>query len=253
MDSDALISADVAGAGELGFIALILQADIVVKSVMLMLVLASIWVWAVVIDKGLRLRAINRRTRQFEEMFWSGIGYDKLQRAVTNQEQHPIATMFLAAMQEYSAAPPSHDRADRSALLDRVGRIMHLTQDRDMDRLERSIGSLATIGATAPFVGLFGTVWGIMNSFQAIAQSENTNLAVVAPGIAEALLATAIGLVAAIPAVIFYNKLSNDIDRLANRFSAFAEEFTILLSRDLEGGGSQLRADSANRPGFAAG
>jgi biopolymer transport protein TolQ len=147
-----------------------------------------------------------------------------------------MAMLFAAAMEEWRDGPRPAPAADQSGLLQRIGKIMGLTLERELETLGRHLSSLATIGATAPFVGLFGTVWGIMNSFQSIALSKNTTLAVVAPGIAEALFATALGLVAAVPAVGAYNTLSGDLDRFANRASNFADEFAVVLSRELESG-----------------
>lgn len=217
----------------LSFIHLFVQADLVVKIVMIVLLLASVWCWAVIVDKGFRLMRLRRKTRAFETMFWSGHSLETLYRDLDRRADHPMAAMFTAAMEEWSDG--RRDQGVNEELVGRVRSIMNLSQDRDLQVLERSLGTLASIGAAAPFIGLFGTVWGIMNSFQSIAMTRNTTLAVVAPGIAEALLATAMGLVAAIPAVIAYNKLSNDIDSFANRLGAFAEEFSLILARDVNG------------------
>ncbi|WGF87301.1 protein TolQ [Marinivivus vitaminiproducens] len=220
-------------AANLSFLHLFAQADLVVKVVMIILLLASVWCWAVIVDKGFRLMRLRRKTRAFETMFWSGNSLESIYRDLDRRVDHPMAAMFTAAMEEWSEG--RRDQIVNEELVARVRSIMSLSQDRDLQVLERSLGSLASIGAAAPFIGLFGTVWGIMNSFQSIAMTKNTTLAVVAPGIAEALLATAMGLVAAIPAVIAYNKLSGDIDSFANRLGAFAEEFSLILSRDING------------------
>jgi biopolymer transport protein TolQ len=225
-------------AGGFGFLALFWQADLVVKAVMLILLGASVWCWAVIIDKSVRLGRLKRKTKAFEDLFWSGGPLDGVQRQLGRNVDHPAAGMFVAAMDEWREGPPSRDSAGYAGLIERVRAVMRLSLDRDMSELERSLGSLATIGSAAPFVGLFGTVWGIMSSFQAIAITKNTTLAVVAPGIAEALLATAMGLVAAIPAVVAYNKLSGEIDRFADRLGAFADEFALILARDVQ----QVRA-----------
>jgi biopolymer transport protein TolQ len=217
-----------------GLWALVMQADTVVKAVMLVLLGASLWCWAVIFDKGLRLARLRRRAAVFERAFWSGAPLDDLYRRLAKRPDHPMAMMFTAAMEEWREAPPTVEPAVNQSLVGRVGRVMDLTMDREVGALERHLASLATIGATAPFVGLFGTVWGIMNSFQSIAVTKNTTLAVVAPGIAEALLATALGLLAAIPAVVAYNKLSGELDRYADRLSSFAEEFSVVLSRELD-------------------
>ena len=213
---------------------LFLQADIVVKTVIGLLLVASLWCWAVVIDKTFRLARLKGRTNAFEKAFWSGVSLDELYRRLAKRADHPMALMFATAMEEWREAPRSVEASYNRGLIGRIGRVMELTMDREVDTLERHLPSLATIGSTAPFIGLFGTVWGIMNSFQSIAVTKNTTLAVVAPGIAEALFATALGLLAAIPAVIAYNKLSGDVDRYANRLSSFADEFSVVLSRELD-------------------
>jgi biopolymer transport protein TolQ len=218
----------------LGLWSLVAQADPVVKGVLLLLVLASIWSWTVIFDKAFRLGRVRRKARAFESAFWSGAPLDELYRRLGRSADHPMALLFTAAMEEWRETPrPSASSA--RILLERIEKVMALTLDREIELMGRHLSSLATIGATAPFVGLFGTVWGIMNSFQSIALTKNTTLAVVAPGIAEALLATALGLVAAIPAVVAYNKLSADVDRYANRVSNFADEFAVVLSRELDG------------------
>jgi biopolymer transport protein TolQ len=216
----------------LGLWSLVAQADPVVKGVLLLLVLASIWSWTVIFDKAFRLGRLRRKARAFENAFWSGAPLDELYRRLGRSPDHPMAMLFAAASEEWRDAPrPGGGRI----LLERIEKVMGLTLDRELEAMGRHLSSLATIGATAPFVGLFGTVWGIMNSFQSIALTRNTTLAVVAPGIAEALLATALGLVAAIPAVIAYNKLSGDLDRYANRVTNFADELAVVLSRELDG------------------
>jgi len=238
MEENAVTALRLAGDEAVGFgiWSLIAQADPVVKAVLLILVLASVWSWTVIFDKAFRIGRLRRRARDFEQAFWSGAALDDLYRRLGQKADHPMAMMFAAAMEEWRDAPKSPAAGNQRSLLDRIGKVMNLTLDREVEGLERYLGSLATIGATAPFVGLFGTVWGIMNSFQSIALTKNTTLAVVAPGIAEALLATALGLVAAIPAVVAYNKLSGDLDRYANRVHSFADEFTVVLSRELDGG-----------------
>ncbi|MGH7213135.1 MAG: protein TolQ, partial [Acetobacteraceae bacterium] len=211
---------------------LFLQADIVVKLVIFGLLAASVWVWAIVFEKISALRRANRAADAFEDQFWSGGSLDELYDAEGTKPAHPLAAVFGAAMGEWrrSARVAGAD-VTRSSVRERVDRAMGVTIQREMERQERWMVFLASVGATAPFVGLFGTVWGIMHSFSAIAAMHNTNLAVVAPGIAEALFATAIGLVAAIPAVLAYNKISTDLARLAGRMEAFAAEFGAILSR----------------------
>jgi biopolymer transport protein TolQ len=216
---------------------LFLQADIIVKLVMGILVLASFWCWAIIFDKLFRLRGLVRKAEQFEDAFWSGGSLEELYDRIGSRPLDPMSSIFVAAMREWrrSAAKGMADReAVRLSLPQRIDRVMQVTLGREMEQLEGRLGFLASVGSTSPFIGLFGTVWGIMNSFHHIGETKNTSLAVVAPGIAEALFATALGLVAAIPAVLAYNKLSSDIDRYAKRLEAFAGEFGALLSRQLE-------------------
>ncbi len=238
MEDNAVTALRLAGDQAVGFglWSLVSQADPVVKVVLAILVLASIWSWTVIFDKTFRLGRLRRKARAFERAFWSGAALDDLYRRLGREADHPMAMLFAAAMEEWRDLP--RPPAGSRALLERIGKVMTLTLDRELEVLERYLSSLATIGSTAPFVGLFGTVWGIMNSFQSIALTKNTTLAVVAPGIAEALLATALGLIAAIPAVVAYNKLSGDLDRYSNRVTSFADEFTVVLSRELESGRS---------------
>ncbi len=220
---------------DLSILGLFLQADAVVKLVMIALLLASVWVWAIVFEKVTSLRRANKSADGFEERFWSGGSLDDLFEEEGVKPSHPIAAVFGAAMTEWrrslrvAGADIGHTAAQ-----DRVERAMNVTIGREMERMERWMIFLASVGSTAPFIGLFGTVWGIMHSFSAIAAMHNTNLAVVAPGIAEALFATAIGLVAAIPSVLAYNKISTDLGRFAGRLEGFATEFGAILSRQSE-------------------
>ncbi len=212
---------------------LFMQADFVVKAVMVLLLAASFWCWAIIFDKWLRLRRLFGRAEHFEESFWSGNSLEELYDRIGNRPLDPMSAIFVAAMREWRRSA-ARGLTDRMSLPQRIDRVMHITLGREMEILESRMGFLASVGSTAPFIGLFGTVWGIMNSFQSIANTNNTSLAVVAPGIAEALFATALGLIAAIPAVIAYNKLTNDLDRYAKRLEAFAGEFGAILSRQLE-------------------
>jgi biopolymer transport protein TolQ len=221
----------------LSIVDLFLQSDTIVKVVMLILLLASFWSWAVIFDKTLRLRRLRSAAANFEESFWSGGSLDDLFDRVGQRPLDPMSAVFTAAMREWrrSAAKGLLGTAImRASLQQRIERVMNVTVGREMERVERFMSFLATVGSTAPFVGLFGTVWGIMDSFQSIAASKNTSLAVVAPGIAEALFATALGLVAAIPAVVAYNKLATDFSRYAGRLEAFSSEFSAILSRQLD-------------------
>jgi biopolymer transport protein TolQ len=220
----------------ISIVGLFLKADLIVKAVFLLLLAASLWSWAIIINKWLAMGRLRRRADKFEKTFWSGLSLDELYQQFSQNADHPMSAVFVSALREwrraFEAGPP------RDALLpgikDRIDKAMNVTIMRETDGIERHLGFLATVGATAPFVGLFGTVWGIMNSFSAIAARHDTTLAVVAPGIAEALFATAMGLLAAIPAVIFYNKYVNDIGRYTGRLDAFADEFSAILSRQLD-------------------
>ena len=224
-----------AAAGDLSLWGLFVQADIVVKIVMVALLAASIWVWAIVFEKWTSLRRVNKAADQFEDRFWSGGSLDELYEQEGHRATNPMAAVFASAMGEWRrTARVAGADVSRSGVRDRVDRAIAVTIQREMDRLERWMVFLASIGSTAPFIGLFGTVWGIMHSFAAIATMHNTNLAVVAPGIAEALFATAIGLVAAIPAVLAYNAISNDLARYATRLEGFGAEFGAILSRQSE-------------------
>ncbi len=225
---------------DMSMIALFWRADFVVKLVMLALVGASIWCWAIIVDKFVRMRRLGGEADRFEDQFWSGGSLEELYERIGSAPRDPMTLLFASAMREWrrstKRAGAIEDSAMHAGLQSRIGQVMQITMSREMERIERYMGFLATVGSTAPFIGLFGTVWGIMNSFQAIAATENTSLAVVAPGIAEALFATALGLVAAIPAVVAYNKFSADIGRYAGRLETFASEFSAILSRQLEEG-----------------
>ena len=212
---------------------LFMRADIIVKIVMLGLLFASVWSWAIIFDKWWRFGRVERRADQFERIFWSGRSLDDLYQEMGHRPEHPLSTLFIAAMREWRR---SKDTVSDSfvGLKERVDKVMQVTISREIASLESRLLFLATVGSVAPFVGLFGTVWGIMNSFQSIAISRDTNLAVVAPGIAEALFATALGLLAAIPAVVFYNRFSNQLGRIAGRMETFADEFSAILSRQLD-------------------
>jgi biopolymer transport protein TolQ len=213
--------------------ALFMQAGWVVKLVMIGLLAASIWTWAIIIDKLVAYARMRRALDRFEQVFWSGQSLDDLYRTLSERKPAGMGSIFVAAMREWKK---SFEKGARSpiGLQNRIDKAMDLALTREMERMEGRLGFLATIGSAAPFIGLFGTVVGIMTSFQAIAGSKSTNLAVVAPGIAEALLATAIGLLAAIPAVIAYNKLSSDAGKIGLRMEGFADEFSAILSRQID-------------------
>jgi len=229
-----------AAAGELDFslFALFWAADWVVKAVMLGLLAASIWSWAIVVDKWVLFGRAGREMNRFEKVFWSGQSLDELYQTLSERPARGLAAVFVAAMKEWKR---SHEQGAASyiGVQVRIDKVLDVAIARETEGLEKRLGFLATVGSASPFVGLFGTVWGIMNSFQSIAVSESTNLAVVAPGIAEALFATALGLLAAIPAVIAYNKFSSDANKLVARLEGFADEFSTILSRQLDARGSQ--------------
>ena len=222
--------------GSISVVHMFMGADWIVKTVMLLLLVASLWSWTIIFNKWLALGTLRRRADKFEKVFWSGQSLDELYQQFSNRADHPMAAVFVSALREWRRAFESG--APREALApgikDRIDKAMSVTIMREADGLERSLGFLATVGSTAPFLGLFGTVWGIMNSFSAIAARHDTTLAVVAPGIAEALFATAMVLLAAIPAVIFYNRFVNEIGRYNTRLDAFADEFSAILSRQLD-------------------
>jgi len=234
---DATAAGESFASADLNIISLFLHADTVVKIVAIILVMASVWCWAIIFEKKATLSKLNRRASKFEDAFWSGEPLDKLYQRIKKSPHDPLLKTFSAGMEEWqnTVASGVPDRESlQASLRQRVERAMGNAINKEMQRLERGMTFLATVGSTAPFIGLFGTVWGIMDSFVAIAHSNNTSLAVVAPGISEALFVTALGLVAAIPAVIAYNGYSNRLTRYAVRLDAFASEFSAILSRHLE-------------------
>jgi biopolymer transport protein TolQ len=220
-------------AGGFSFLELFLQAHIVVKLVMLGLLAASVWSWAIIFQKLFAFRKARRESDWFEQQFWSGQSLEELYGSISRSTPITNAALFIAAMREWKRSVEGNVRA-LGGIQMRVEKVMDVTIAREMERLERRLLFLATVGSTAPFVGLFGTVWGIMASFQAIAVSKNTSLAVVAPGIAEALFATALGLMAAIPAVVFYNKFAADAAQISQRLEVFADEFAAIVSRQID-------------------
>lgn len=225
-------------AGDFSFYSLFLQADWVVKAVMIVLTLASLWSWAIAVDKFISFRILRRRATKFEDTFWSGRTLDELANGLGKDARDPMARVFAAAMREWEESRNSpRSEATILSTRERIDRVMTLVVNRELAKAETGLSVLATVGSASVFIGLFGTVWGIMNSFRAIAVSQNTNLSVVAPGIAEALFATALGLIAAIPAVIFYNKFSTDLERYAVRLEGYADELSAILSRKISKGG----------------
>jgi biopolymer transport protein TolQ len=221
------------GGADFSLLSLFFQAHFVVKCVIIGLLLASIWSWAIIIDKTLLYARVRKQMDRFEKVFWSGQSLEELYRSLSGRSPTAMASVFVAAMREWKRSFEAGARSPLG-LQTRIDKVLDVAIDRETSRLEGRLLFLATVGSAGPFVGLFGTVWGIMTSFQAIAASKNTALAVVAPGIAEALLATALGLLAAIPAVIAYNKLSNDASKISQRLEGFADEFSAILSRQVD-------------------
>jgi biopolymer transport protein TolQ len=218
---------------DLSIFTLFWQAHWIVKLVMIGLLVASIWVWAIVVDKTILFARTRKAMDSFENAFWSGQSLEELYRSLSATPSYSMGALFVAAMREWKRSFEGHAKSF-AGLQTRVEKVMSVSIAREIDRLEKRLLVLATVGSAGPFIGLFGTVWGIMTSFQSIAASKNTSLAVVAPGIAEALFATAIGLAAAIPATIFYNKFSSEVNKQAQRLEGFADEFSAILSRQID-------------------
>ena len=233
--ADALPAAQAAaqGAHDMSLLGLFWSAHIVVKLVMVGLLAASVWCWAIIVDKTLLYRRTKRALDAFEEVFWSGRSLEELYRSLSEGAPTGPAALFVAAMREWKRSFEGSGRSVAS-LSQRIDKVLDVTIQREVERLEGKLMVLASIGSAGPYIGLFGTVWGIMNSFTSIAASKNTSLAVVAPGIAEALFATAIGLFAAIPAVLAYNKLQAEVTKQQSRLETFADEFSAILSRQID-------------------
>lgn len=235
-------AANVAGTAsghDFSILGMFMQADWTVKAVMILLIMASLWCWAIIFEKWVLFGRVQAKAQKFENDFWSSEALDKFYEKTKKRANHAMAIIFVAAMEEWfrskSTAMQGSPQGLKLSLRERIVQVMQVARNREIEHLESGLGFLATTGSAAPFIGLFGTVWGIMNSFHAIAISKNTSLVAVAPGIAEALFATAIGLFAAIPAVIAYNKFSNELARFANKLDDFSTEFDTILSRQLEG------------------
>ena len=234
-DTNISDSLEIVTQDHLSIFSLISSSDIIGKSVMLMLLIASIWSWAIILDKIFKLGQVQRRMKSFENVFWSGGVLEQLYESIKRSVNNPLALIFVSAMDECKIlSTKGLSDALKNNHKERITSAMYLAQNREVEKLEKNLSFLATVGSSAPFVGLFGTVWGIMHSFQSIATSKNTSLAVVAPGIAEALLATAIGLFAAIPAVIFYNYLISRITLVNNKIEDFSSELNSILSKAID-------------------
>lgn len=223
---------------DLSIWALFTQADLVVKTVMIGLLAASVWCWAIIVDKSMLYGRVKREMNRFERTFWSGQSLEDLYQQMAERPAVGLGAVFVAAMKEWKR---SHEQNAASFLgvQGRLDKVLDVAISRESETLEKRLGFLATVGSASPFIGLFGTVWGIMNAFTAISAASSTNLAVVAGPIAEALFATALGLLAAIPAVIAYNKLSSDANKMIGRLEGFADEFSTILSRQLEARGAR--------------
>ena len=218
---------------DFSLLALFFRATFIVKIVMVLLIVASFWSWAIIIQKFISYRRIKQASASFDRAFWSGEPLDELFEKMGPEPEGPSEKIFAAGMLEWRRSH-RNDGGLIAGAQARIDRSMDVSIAKQAEGLNSGLSFLATVGSTGPFVGLFGTVWGIKHAFEQIAISQNTNLAVVAPGIAEALLATGLGLLAAIPAVIFYNKLSSDSDRIVGGYEAFADEFSTILSRQLD-------------------
>lgn len=213
--------------------ALFWGASVVVKIVMIILVLASMWAWVIIIQKTLSFRFSRYQIKKFERVFWSGKSLDEIYEMLGTKPKGPMSKVFFSGMEEWERCHQD-DGLISPGFTFRIEKSMDLTIIKEQEDLRQGLGFLATVASAAPFIGLFGTVWGIKNAFEEIGISQNTNLAIVAPGIAEALVATALGLLAAIPAVVFYNKLSGDLDRIISKLEVFSDEFSSMFSRQLE-------------------
>ena len=222
---------------DFSILSLFLRADLVVKSVIIILIGSSIWSWAIIVSKITIFRRLKQLENEFDEIFWSGNSFDDLFETFNHDQNDPKSKIFCSAMEEWKKSKKGHSQMNSSyinSLKERMNRSMLVTFNKESELIEKNLTFLATAGSTAPFVGLFGTVWGIMNSFQSIAIAQNTNLAVVAPGIAEALFATALGLFVAIPAVVAYNKITSDFSKYFISLESFIDEFSTIFFRQLE-------------------
>jgi biopolymer transport protein TolQ len=218
---------------EFSFWVMFVEATLTVKMVILILIGSSFWAWSIIIQRMMVYRSAKSEAKRFDRAFWSGQPLDELFDKVGADPKGRSQRIFVAGMVEWEKSHRSDGKL-MAGVQSRIERSMNVAVMREADTLQSGLSVLATVGSTAPFIGLFGTVWGIMNAFIEIAEQQNTNLAVVAPGIAEALLATGLGLLAAIPAVIFYNKLSADSERIIAGYESFADEFATILSRQLD-------------------
>jgi len=230
---EAPLAAPVAAQVDFSMLAMFARATLIVKIVMIILVLASFWSWAIIVEKVISFRRIRRLSVHFEDDFWSGQPLDQLYDRVGNRAKSPIERVFIAGMTEWKRSFGTEGGLIAGTQA-RIDRAMNVAIARETEVIGKRLPALASVGSVSPFVGLFGTVWGIKHSFESIATQMNTNLAVVAPGIAEALLATALGLLAAIPAVVAYNRLTADAERIGAGLENFADEFATILGRQID-------------------
>ena len=247
METQALSDAVNTAANQMSMWDLVWASDTVTKVVMIGLIAASVWSWTIIFEKFATLRQVKRNTKKFEEAFWSGGSLDRLYDAIGNHPRDPMSAMFMAAMKEWRRSNIMKSKTDRglrgASLQQRVEKAMMVAMDKELDDMDNRLGFLASTGSVAPLVGLFGTVWGIINSFNAIAATQSNSLSAMAPGIAEALFTTAFGLIAAIPAVVTYNMITSDVDRYAKRLENFIAEFSTILSREIDD--TTLKAEMA--------
>jgi len=233
MNPTDLASPDMAPVAEVTLLGMFWSAHFVVKIVMLGLLSASVWCWAIIINKSILYAKTGREMDRFEQVFWSGTSLEELYTSLSSQQTTGMGALFVAAMREWKRSFQINTTSFMG-LQARIEKVLDVSIAREVEKLESNLLVLATVASAGPFVGLFGTVWGIMTAFRSIAASRNTSLAVVAPGIAEALFATAIGLFAAIPALIAYNKLQGDVAKKQARLEGFADEFSSILSRQID-------------------
>ena len=212
-----------ASSADFSLMNLFLRADIIVKSVIIILISCSIYSWAIIIDKFKLFKKINISTEEFEEKFWRSKSAETFYNSLPNKVDDPMASLFKESMQSLLKSK------SKTNLMERMGGMLEVGIEKQISKIEKGFTFLATVGSTAPFIGLFGTVWGIMNSFQSIAISRNTSLAIVAPGIAEALFATALGLLAAIPAVVAYNRFNNESKKYFQKLESFSKRFISII------------------------
>jgi biopolymer transport protein TolQ len=231
--ADVATSVGATPVAEVTVLGMFLQASLIVKIVMMMLLAASIWSWAIIVNKSIMYARFQRAMDKFETVFWSGTSLEELYTTLSQRPAQGMASLFVAAMREWKRSVQNVG-SSFMGLQARIDKVLDVSIAREVERLEANLLFLATVASAGPFVGLFGTVWGIMTSFRSIAASKNTSLAVVAPGIAEALLATALGLFAAIPALVAYNKLQGEVAKKQARLEAFADEFSAILSRQID-------------------